>query len=159
MWGGRLHGQPCGEAGSVDSLVGKLASWTALWGGRLPVDSLVGRLASWTALWGGRFHGQPCGEAGSVDSLVRRLVPSGQPYGLPSNRVRHPVKWTPCVSLTQRSPESRLALRQGCNQASASFRGVLMGPWAQGPVDVWKVHPLPLWLYLPSSDWLCLSNL
>ena len=69
-------GQPCGEAGSVDSLVGRPAPWTALWGGWLPVDSLVGRLA-----------------------------PSGQPYGLPSNRVRHPVKWAPCVSPTQRSPE------------------------------------------------------
>ena len=29
------------------------------------MDSLVGRPAPWTALWGGWLRGQPCGEAGS----------------------------------------------------------------------------------------------
>ena len=36
------------------------------------MDSLVGRPAPWTALWGGQLRGQPCGEAGFVDSLVGR---------------------------------------------------------------------------------------
>ena len=50
LWGGRLHGQPCGEARSVDSLVGRLAPSGQPCGEVDSMDSLVGRPALWTAL-------------------------------------------------------------------------------------------------------------
>ena len=50
LWGGQLRGQPCGEAGFVDSLVGRQAPSGQPCGEVDSMDSLVGRPALWTAL-------------------------------------------------------------------------------------------------------------